>query len=457
MAYTTRFGSWCDVIQVPAGWALVYVDDADVVCEVNGVELWRFTTSGSTGTPIYIRAACDPSGVVKAACTMEMAGNVDHAFLIEDGAQTDLLTTVTQRAVLITYEEGDFVVYACDSYTTYVRYPMAGAPSAPIASPFPSGSPLGFLDIVDGTITWATGDGGNGYNIITLGGVLFFLPNSRTGITVGQAKGEPMTREAILAFSPSTGVSTVIAAKGFDPHLARITSGIDAGKVAICARIIGSAGQNCAVFLGTNFPAYDGTLLVATIPPVSHAVEEETGRGTRMTQPWQGWAQAVRKSIAGLSGLMSGVQQALVEAVGFGIVAVTGQPSVQSDAPNDILTLSSDDASVVITTKPLLKTVDLSVVAGAPADAEFIVAAADPTLTAERVAINNGYTTWDFTTPAQAAVNLAGPLPLLLADPGTPEDNRVWFFATSATLPSTISLRVRLDGVTHEIPMGTIS
>jgi hypothetical protein len=45
---------------------------------------------------------------------------------------------------------------------------------------------------------------------------------------------------------------------------------------------------------------------------------------------------------------------------------------------------------------------------GAPDNAEYIVAATDATLTAERVLTNTASITWDFTTPGQAKANTAG-------------------------------------------------
>jgi len=44
---------------------------------------------------------------------------------------------------------------------------------------------------------------------------------------------------------------------------------------------------------------------------------------------------------------------------------------------------------------------------GAPTDAQYLVAAADPTLTAERVATNTATVEWDFTTPGQAKASVA--------------------------------------------------
>lgn len=47
-------------------------------------------------------------------------------------------------------------------------------------------------------------------------------------------------------------------------------------------------------------------------------------------------------------------------------------------------------------------------VAGAPTNAQYITAAADPTLTAERVLTNTATITWDFSTPGQAKASAAG-------------------------------------------------
>ena len=44
---------------------------------------------------------------------------------------------------------------------------------------------------------------------------------------------------------------------------------------------------------------------------------------------------------------------------------------------------------------------------GAPPGAQYIVAAADPTLTAERVLTNTATITWDFSTPGQAKASTA--------------------------------------------------
>jgi len=44
---------------------------------------------------------------------------------------------------------------------------------------------------------------------------------------------------------------------------------------------------------------------------------------------------------------------------------------------------------------------------GAPVNAQYLVAAADPTLTAERVATNTATVEWDFTTPGQAQASVA--------------------------------------------------
>jgi len=44
---------------------------------------------------------------------------------------------------------------------------------------------------------------------------------------------------------------------------------------------------------------------------------------------------------------------------------------------------------------------------GAPVNAQYLVAAADPTLTAERVATNTATVEWDFTTPGQAKASVA--------------------------------------------------
>lgn len=58
-----------------------------------------------------------------------------------------------------------------------------------------------------------------------------------------------------------------------------------------------------------------------------------------------------------------------------------------------------------------------TVTSGAPTGAQYITAAADATLTAERVATNTATLTWDFATAAQAKVNLV--VPVTVANGGT--------------------------------------
>lgn len=457
-AYETRQGSWCDVITVPTGWALAYVDGDDVVCEVNAVEIWRQTVGGGvvdptyTGAPRFIRAACDASGLIKAIVSISDTSNLDHAILVAEAGLTDLMVCKQAHPVALTFEAADFIAYICDSFDTYIRWPQAGVPSAPIA--IGRDSVLGFLDVVDGTPLWANSETG-GYTTEIHANTVFMLPNTREGVVVGQAKGEPVTREGIITWN-RTVVSTVIDVQGFDPRICKAVAGTDAGKYIVCARILGEAGNNLAFAIIATFPGYDGSLIAALSPPVQHPVEEPTSFGTRMTQPWQGWAQSVKKALTNAATLIGGVTDGLVDLIAFAQVSVTGQPLVIAESAADRLTLASADGSVTITTNPDAKTVDFSATAAGALDAQFIVAAAHALLSAERVATNNEYTEWDFATAAQAKVNLLGPLPLLLADPATPSDNRVWFFATAATVPATISLRVRLNGVTYEIPLGTI-
>lgn len=55
---------------------------------------------------------------------------------------------------------------------------------------------------------------------------------------------------------------------------------------------------------------------------------------------------------------------------------------------------------------------------GAPVDAEYIVAVANPTLTAERVLTNSATVTWDFSVPGQASATAVGGYPAQLGYAG---------------------------------------
>lgn len=422
MAVITRTGSWPDVIQTPNGWAFVYADDADVIVEENGVEIWRWTVTGTTGFPRSLRAAVAPDGTVKVICACEVAGNQDFAFLIESTGQTNLGVELDQQnGVMLTYESGEFVAYMCDSTSTYIRQPIGG-----VAVQFPMGfeTVQGINDVVDGVITFNSTATQPIYEVV-FADVVFQLPNTRAGVTVGQAKGEPVTPEGIIAWNGQQ-VSTVIPVQGFNPHVAQILAGPDAGNYVFTARILGGGDQNAAyvVLPVKAFGAYDGTSILATIPPVSHPVEENAAHArpgsapgapvglvagsTRMTLPWQGWAQAVRKALANAGVLIAGLQQAIGEAVGFGRIAVEGQSTVLADQANDTLELTSEDGSIGITTSPVDKRIDLSVADPGNLDAEYLVAAADPSLPNARVVEDTDTVKWDFTVPGVAKANATG-------------------------------------------------
>jgi hypothetical protein len=94
----------------------------------------------------------------------------------------------------------------------------------------------------------------------------------------------------------------------------------------------------------------------------------------------------------------------------------------------------------------------------APANAEYVVAAADPALTAERVLTDTASVTWDFSVAGQAKANaVSAPssvMPVLTADPAAPANDTAWLFRDGGA-PENLSLRVRRAGVTVDFPLGT--
>jgi hypothetical protein len=64
-----------------------------------------------------------------------------------------------------------------------------------------------------------------------------------------------------------------------------------------------------------------------------------------------------------------------------------------------------DGATILV--NPSTGVISSTASGGAPTNAQYLVAAADPTLTAERVATNTATVEWDFTTPGQAKASVA--------------------------------------------------
>ena len=70
---------------------------------------------------------------------------------------------------------------------------------------------------------------------------------------------------------------------------------------------------------------------------------------------------------------------------------------------------------------------------GAPTDAQYIVAADDPTLTNDRVLTNTATVTWDFTTPGQAKANTAAGGGNV-SNSGTPLNGQLARWVTATTI-----------------------
>lgn len=362
-------GSWCDVTATPTGYAFVRIlDDGSAICtDHTGATLWTAPLPvGVTGTPRFVRCACDALGEVKAIATIETTGNIDRAFWIEDGAMTSTtVATFGERAVLVRVVAGVFTATIALSGTTYATLPYGGALSAPVANPFPDGTVLGLLQFADdGSLVWAESetDPGTRYTV-TFSGVVLQQPNESGGLTVGQLVGPPVTADGIVAAGGSV-LANILTVKAFDPHIAALTAPGFSQQYAICARLDTPIdGDSAALLVGKpqSFPNYTGLSSAnsgANQPTNDPMVNP--GTAFRVTEPWSNYFQAIARSVKRTGAFALQAQEIVMTAVGFGRVAVSGQGTVSADAPNAVLTLTSADGTIVMTTDPVTKTIDFS-------------------------------------------------------------------------------------------------
>ena len=82
---------------------------------------------------------------------------------------------------------------------------------------------------------------------------------------------------------------------------------------------------------------------------------------------------------------------------------------------------------------------------GAPTDAQYIVAADDPTLTNDRVLTNTATVTWDFTTPGQAKANAATGGGGNVSNSGTPTLGQYAKWVTATTIQGVAPATVLAD------------
>jgi hypothetical protein len=124
-------------------------------------------------------------------------------------------------------------------------------------------------------------------------------------------------------------------------------------------------------------PGEGGALANQRVPPVNHPVVDPKSGG-RMTVPWQAWCQNIAGD-AFNTGTAAGNQPSPTPAgPSFGAVVAGSEPIVSASTTGDLLTLTSSDGSIVYTSNPASKSIDLSAGSSTPTGAWVPVTDGDP-------------------------------------------------------------------------------
>lgn len=202
---------WCDVVTHLQGWAFVYQQGREIVCELDGVELWRTPMPERV---LYLRAAVMIDGGVAA---IGQGNDSGLARLIDAAGVRALGPSHGQNCTAIDAHHA----YIQRSPTRYSRVDLVAGHDDERDIPIGATS-QGFLDVDSGgDVLWT-----DRHRTATVEGHTLSLPMRRNGVTVGQA--DP---PQIRAVGPGVA-STVIDGLAFEPHVAALSD----GRYAVCAR-----------------------------------------------------------------------------------------------------------------------------------------------------------------------------------------------------------------------------
>lgn len=135
-----------------------------------------------------------------------------------------------------------------------------------------------------------------------------------------------------------------------------VTDGTTQRGTVVAGAIVYTTGPTLE---GTTF---DTTRAGKVYLPLKDKVIDGNGK---MTQVWAGALRKLRDGAQSVQTQVNNTPTPSPPQPGFGQVAVTGQTTVAAFQPNDVLTLTSADGSVAITTNPATKAVDLAVLEAA--------------------------------------------------------------------------------------------
>lgn len=258
MAHGSKWyrGSWCDVVATTSGWGFVRVDGFDVICVVDGVEVWRVTSS----EPVqFVRAASDGTQVRAIA----YGTSTQTAYYYSSTGELSKGTAYGDWPVALAYESGDWVGYICRSSTTYTRWPFAGAEPAATTNPFAAGTNMGMIQIIASVPTWRESLSNFRRNYtVDLNDITFVFPMTIGSVTVGQSAGQPFNTDQIILSHDSTETATVFPMPGYDPHVAVLAD----GTVVVACRTQAVPLSGPQAF--PEFSAY-GSAAISFLPPYS--------------------------------------------------------------------------------------------------------------------------------------------------------------------------------------------
>jgi hypothetical protein len=242
VSVTVRPGGWSDVVKVPDGFRFVRATSTEVVTELpDGTLTWR------TALPepiLYLRAAADASGTVKAITQGNGTGN---ALVIAASGVTSLGQSFGQNATAIWWSPSrGFVYFVQTSPTTYSVFDSAGCGPCVVTMPATS---QGFRDIQpDGTVRR-----GDDFMSTVIRGRVFWSIAQRGAVTIGQC--DPPG----ICVDVDGKTSTVFKGNAFEPHLA-----VDGDTLAIATR---SEFGAALVIVTSPYPPADTTTVD---PPDDH-------------------------------------------------------------------------------------------------------------------------------------------------------------------------------------------
>lgn len=223
-------GSWIDGCALSSGYALVVVEDLDLVC-------YTTTTSSGIPTELWRRTASEPLAFVR--CAADTATNEVRAIALGTTTGTARYFTSTSETskgaafgdwpVLLQRAGGDWVGYIARTSKLYTRWPFAGADPGTLANPFTlTGTNMGMIQVIGSTVTWRertpnTATNAGKPRIVSVGGVTYQFPMVVSGVTVGQSLGPPTNSDQVVANHNTNVPATIFALKGDGPHVAALS------------------------------------------------------------------------------------------------------------------------------------------------------------------------------------------------------------------------------------------